>query len=200
MIHPSFSLSLRVFSYAILLLPTLDILTAYSISIIITSNNIYTIFTGKDSTEAGKSWFTCIFLLVIKFVSAMVPILVAVGVSNLVTVLKYLGLITFFHSFGIPIALQLSSQWICYKKFKQTHQSSYDLQESSSFNGNGSNNNHRQERSRLVQSSSVPSSVKPSDLYMTPYSTIFSHWPAVVILGVISFVMLTLTIISLFNV
>ena len=197
MIHPPFSLSLRIFSYSILLFPNLDIITAYSISVIITTNNIFTVFTGKDSTEANKSRFACILLPSLKFLSALIPVLVAAAVSNLVTVLKYLGLITFFHSFGIPIALQLSSQWVCYKKFKPTHRSAStcDLQETSSYNGNGS---HREERSGLVPSS-LTQSVKSSDLYMTPYSTMFSHWPVVIAVAVLSVAMLTIAIISLFN-
>ena len=38
-----------------------------------------------------------------------------------------------------------------------------------------------------------------SDLYMTPYSTIFSHWPAVVVIGCVGVVLFLLTVTSLFS-
>ena len=122
---------------------------------------------GKDSADASKLWF--VLLLVIKFVYTLVPILVAMGVSNLVSILKFLGALVIFYNFVIPLLLQLTSQRLCYKTFWQILQSSYDLNDSS------------HENSRLV-----PSSVKPSDLYMTPYSNIFSHWPVVAVIGVMT--------------
>ena len=36
------------------------------------------------------------------------------------------------------------------------------------------------------------------DLYMTPYSTIFSYWPAVVVIGGVGVVLFVLTVASLF--
>ena len=44
----------------------------------------------------------------------------------------------------------------------------------------------------------VPSHVKPSHLYMTPYSSVFSYWPAVVIVTAVCFVMFGLNVFSLF--
>ena len=184
MIHPPFSLSLRILSYVILLVPNVYIISAYAIVVLVVSNNIYTVLTGKDSADASKLWF--VLLLVIKFVYTLAPIVVAMGVSNLVTVLKFLGVLVIFYDYVIPLLLQLTSQRLCYKTFEQILQSSYDLPESSTNGGS-------QESSRLV-----PSSVKPSDLYMTPYSNIFSHWPVVAVLGVMTLLMFVFTVMSSF--
>ena len=155
-------------------------------------NNIYIGLFGKDSAEASKSWRPFIVLVFMKFLVSLAPILVALAVSNLVTVLKYSGFSSFFHSFVIPIVLQLSSQWVCYKMFKRALQSNYDLRDSSS-------NGHMtaEEKTQLIQSSSSP--VKASDLYMTPYSSVFSHWPTVAIVAVVSVILFGLTFSSLFN-
>ena len=178
MIHPPFNLSLRILSYVILLVPNVYIISGYVIVIIVVSGNIYTVLTGKDSADASKLWF--VLLLVIKFVYTLVPILVAMGVSNLVSILKFLGALVIFYNFVIPLLLQLTSQRLCYKTFWQILQSSYDLNDSS------------HENSRLVPS------VKPSDLYMTPYSNIFSHWPVVAVIGVMTVLIFVFTVMSSF--
>ena len=192
MTHSSFSMPLRAFSYFIIIFPSVDILTAYPISCVLMVNNIYLVF-GKDSAEASKKWTSFIVLLVMKFFGSLFPILVAMAVSNLVTVLKYSGFMSFFHSFIVPIIIQFSSQWVCYKTFKKALETrNYTLQESS---GNGAAA-QSEEKSQLIE---TEQSVKPSDLYMTPYSTIFSHWPMGIVIGGAAIVLLALTINSFFN-
>ena len=44
----------------------------------------------------------------------------------------------------------------------------------------------------------MPSHVKPSHLYMTPYSNVFSYWPAVVIVTAVCFVLFGLNLFSIF--
>ena len=191
--HFSFNMALRAFSYFIVIFPSVDILTAYPIACLLMVNNMYTAFGGKDSAEASKKWSSFIVLLAMKFISSLVPILVAMAVSNLVTVLKYSGFVSFFHSFIVPVVIQFSSQWVCYKTFKKSLESrSYALQESS---GNGAAAKN-EERSQLIETTP---SVKPSDLYMTPYSTIFSHWPTGVVVGGVATALLGLTVNSFFN-
>ena len=188
MIHPSFSLSLRILSYGILLVPNVYIISAYAIVVLIAGSNIYSALTGRDSADASGRWF--VLLLAIKFIYSLTPILVAMGVSNFVTVLKFLGAILLIYNFWIPILLQLTSQRLCYKTFKQALQSSYNLQESPVIN------NGAQESSRLIPDLS---SVKPSDLYTTPYSnTIISHWSVVAVMGVLTVFMFIFTIVSMF--
>ena len=52
-----------------------------------------------------------------------------------------------------------------------------------------------EERSLLIRTSFQE---KPSALYMTPYSNIFSYWPAVVVIGVVDIVMCVLAVASFF--
>ena len=190
--YPQYDLGLRIFSYYIILFPSVDVITAYPLAVLLVVNNIYMGLFGKDSAEASKSWRPFIILIFMKFLVSLVPILVALAVSNLVTVLKYSGFSSFFHIFVIPIVLQLSSQWVCYKTFKRALQSNYDLRDSSS-NGHMTT----EEKTQLIQSSSSP--VKASGLYMTPYSSMFSHWPTVAIVAVVSVILFGLTLSSLFN-
>ena len=175
----------------------MDIVTAYPISTTIIVNNVYGSVVGHDSAEASKSRCRSILLMVMKLVTALIPISVAMFVSNLVTVLKYLGLLEICSSLFFPVLLQLSSQWLCYKTFKRALDSASVLHESSALAEN-TNDNHKEseDRSRLIQPATV-SPVKPSDLYMTPYSTIFSHWPVVVGIAVIGVVIFVISFISI---
>ena len=36
------------------------------------------------------------------------------------------------------------------------------------------------------------------DLYMTPYSTVFSHWPVVVVIAIVGVILFSMTVVSLF--
>ena len=192
--RPQFSLSLRVLSYFIILSPNVYIIAAYPMVVIITMNNIYAAFTGEDTAQV-KSWCRFFVLLMIKLIAAVLPIVVAMFVSNLVTVLKYLGVTEFFQSLFFPAILQLRSQWVCYKTFKQ---SKYNLRESSTINNGYDNHKEPEDRSHLIHQPATASSVKPSDFYMTPYSSVFSHWPVVVVIGVISMALFVISIVSLF--
>ena len=130
-----------------------------------------------------------------KLIAAVLPIVVAMFMSNLVTVLKYLGTSEFFQALFFPALLQLRSQWVCYKTFKQ---SGYNLRESSTMSNRNNNHTEAEDRSLLIQQPDKTSSVKPSDFYMTPYSNVFSHWPVVVVIGVISVALFVISIVSLF--
>ena len=172
-------------------------MTAYPVATIIVANNIYGSVVGHDSAEASKSWRRSILLMVMKLVIALIPISVAMFVSNLVTVLKYLGLLELCSSLVFPVLLQLCSQRLCYKTFKRALDSASVLHESSTLAEN-TNDNHKEfeDRSRLLQPATV-SPVKLSDLYMTPYSTIFSHWSVVVGIAVISVIIFVISFISI---
>ena len=186
--HPSYSLALRVLSYYIMLFPSLDVVSAYPLFVITMVNSIYIAIFGKDSAQANKSWTSLIVLLLMKFTLALLPILVAMAVSNLVTILKYSGFFSFFISILMPILLQLRSQWVCWKVFKNATEPKHELEETSLSNGAQRDSENR---SLLIRSSSQ---VNPSALYMTPYSNIFSYWPAVVAIGGVGVVMFLLAV------
>ena len=92
-------------------------ISIYPLIVLTMVNNLYIVVFGKDSAEASKTWKTFFFLLVMKFTAALLPIIVALAVSNLVTVLKFTGLAGIFLAFFFPTLLEISSEWVCRKKF-----------------------------------------------------------------------------------
>ena len=76
------------------------------------------IICGRDTSRKSKHpTRDCVLHYVIKFISASLPIVAALFVSNLVYVLKYAGITGFFICFLFPTALQLRSIWVCSKEF-----------------------------------------------------------------------------------
>ena len=192
---PSYDLALRILSYFIMLFPSIDVISIYPLIVLTMVNNTYIVVFGKDSAQASKAWTSFFVLLVMKFIAALLPILVAMAVSNLVIVLKYAGLMAFFLAFFIPTCLQLRSQWVCKQTFANVLDTphSHELQESSSTE-QFSPDPATRETHRLI---STPLR-KSSDLYMTPYSNVFSYWPVVLVIGVLEVFLFVLAISGLF--
>lgn len=182
-------MALRVLSYFIVLFPSIDVISVYPLIILAMVNNIYTLVFGKDYTKTPKTWFTFFIRVMMKLIAAILPILVAMGVSNLVKVSRYAGLTGFFISFFIPTLLQLCSQWACKKRFEASLAVQRELRDAASFANNNTTNNN----SATVGTYQVKSSIT----YMTPYSTIFSHWHAVIVLGGMGVVLFLLTMAGL---
>ena len=188
------STQLKVLSYYIFLLPPVYICLNYPLNIQPIVNNIYSVFFSRVTRKRSKR---CDQLLkpVIRLFAAVIPLTVAFGVSNLVTVLQYAGLSGFLLAIVFPTALQLQSIRVCKKVFRgvcrvQTMFPSDDLTE-------------REERNMTLTTSADSSTQdnKPQNeslLYMTPYSTrILSHPIAVIIIGAIGGILFLLTIASL---
>ena len=187
--EPSNSTPLRVLSYYIFLLPTVYICLNYTLNIQPIVNNIYSVFFRKDT---GKRTKRCDRLLkpLIRLFAAVIPLLVAFGVSNLVTVMQYTGLSGFILSFAVPTALQLQSIRVC----KQTFGGAYPVQTSYGFT--------EKESTTLTTSTESSTQEKKlqneSSLYMTPYSMrVFSHPIAVIVIGTTGGILFLLTIASL---
>ena len=121
--------------------------------------------------------------------TAILPIIAALFIANLVYVVKYGGLLGLFICYFFPIILQLQSQYVCYKTFKEV-----------SLFGKG-------EKSPLSVSEELPllagRQQKISGFrwregtYYTPYSNVFSHPIIVVMFGVVALVTCGLVIASL---
>ena len=133
-----------------------------------------------------------------KLVAAVLPILIAMFVSNLVQVLNYAGIIGFFIAFFFPAFLHLRSQWVCFQTFRNI------LRSGSKLNGYGSHGNETTPLLGGVAEQSFSRDLlefffttKHSDLYKTPYSMFFSYPIFVVVIGVVSFMTLVFTIVSL---
>jgi hypothetical protein len=115
---PSVSPALQALSYYLVLFPSIDVISAYPLTIHAISNNIFMIICGRDTSRKSKHpTRDGILQYTIKFLSAILPIVAALFVSNLVYVLKYAGITGFFICFLFPTALQLRSIWVCSKEF-----------------------------------------------------------------------------------
>ena len=186
---------MRILSYYILLFPTLLVVSVYPLGLMNISNNVFVCLLGKDTADPRNTWASYSFLLLLKFFAALIPVLVAMGVSNLVTIFKYTGIVDFLISVGIIILLQLHSQWVCKHKFTAALKNHVELPHSSNGDRDGNQNFDGDSKERDLL---VPSHVKPSHLYMTPYSNVFSYWPAVVIVTAVCFVLFGLNLFSIF--
>ena len=126
-------------------------------------------------------------MFLIKLFAAVVPILIALGVSNLVEVLVFSGLSGFILGFVFPAVLQLQSTRVCKKVFIVL------LTEKTTSSMKDMDSHTRAE----VVCSLHDKKPKESSLYMTPYSTrILSHPVAVIILGSLGVVFFLVTIAS----
>ena len=114
--HKHHSTALRILSYVIILFPSIDVCSAFPLVVHTTVNNIYTVVFGRDTSQ-DTGFKYCLIQRLMKFVAAILPIGIALFVSNLVIVLNYAGIIGFFIAFFFPVVLQLSSQWVCQKTF-----------------------------------------------------------------------------------
>ena len=184
------SVSLKVISYWIIFFPSLDVVSSYPLSVLTMFNNLYTVLRGRDSSQAPKTWTSSILFILLRGVTALVPILVAMGVSNLVIILKYAGLLAFTTAFFLPAVLQIRSQWVCKSTFFRF-----------GWEITGDPVMIPQE-GLTIQSHLIPKNKKAltssRQLYMTPYSTLFSHWPAVIVIASVCVVLFVVTTVGLF--
>ena len=200
--------ALRALSYYLILFPSLDTLSAFPLVLQATTNNIYCLLTGRDTSEEAKHRYDWLLLLLLRLLVAVVSILAAFGIANLVQVLKYGG----FVAFGIlifPALLQFQSIRVCKKLFVAvvaTRKESFPMsnlvreQDGSSDDGKGkgSQTESGTEAAPLL-SVQDQAALKESSLYMTPYSNrILSHPIAVVVIGIITAVLCLLAVVSMF--
>ena len=193
------STQLRVLSYFIFLLPSVYVISIYAINVQPIANNIYSVFFRQDTGKRSKRCDQLLKVL-IRLFSAVTPLAVAFGISNLVTVLQYSGLPGFILSFVFPFALQLRSIRVCKRIFCGVR-----TVQTFSFMATNSTEQEKSDSMKLNAGADVipsPQEKKPqneSSLYMTLYSTrILSHPIAVIIIGIIGELLFLLTIAGFF--
>ena len=216
MTSPVHSIAIRVLSYYIVLFPSIDVCSVYPLVVHTLVNNIYTVIFNRDTSQA-KGWKHRFLQLLMKFIVAILPITVALVVSNLVHVLKYAGLIG-FTAFFFPIFLQLSSQWVCCKTFSymldkpggySTKKKSRSITENKSDNSMEMQDMIEEEDALLLNEEDNNTSTmkrvfeflftrKNASLYMTPYSTVLSYPISVIIISILACICFILSIVSLF--
>ena len=190
---------MRVLSYYIIFFPSIDVCSVFPLLIHTIVNNIYTVIFGHDTSQTN-GWKHRIIQVVMKFVAALLPIVIALFVSNLMYVLKYAGLLGFFISLFFPILWQLTSQWKCFRCsiISNRKQDSTDSFPSPIH-----------EDTPLLDNSATTQSIGKSVcrflftyekmyLYKTPYSTFLSHPLCVIFFLILATVCFVFTIMSLF--
>ena len=181
-------MQLRILSYLIVLFPSLDVCTIYPLAVYTLVNNVFLVVMGKDtsqSTLAYEWWIR----LAMKAGIAVLPIMCAMFVANLLSVLTYAGLISFLNFFFFPSILQLASQRMCVKKFRRPQ---------TILNDHDTINCGTQwdERTPLIGADPVPHGCGQA-VYTTPYSIPgLSHPLAVVAISVVGAALFVLTFVG----
>ena len=181
--HGDHPLPLRAFSYYLIFFPSLDVISAYPLTNICIVNNVYTVITGRDTSEPAKWKYDWILHLSMKFIVALIPILLAFASANLVYILSYTGILAFGLLLLFPGVLQLRSTYVCSKKFGQcvAPQAKEDSQPLIN---------------KVAKSSKLSCS---SWSYMTPYSnSVISHPLFVCLIGCFGACFFVFALVSLF--
>eukprot|EP00731_Ephydatia_muelleri_P012383 Em0006g1277a len=171
------SVAIRVLSYFIILVPS--IISAYPLVVYFTSNNIYLVLMGKDTSQktSTREW---VVLVLIKAIFGVLPLIVALFVSNLIFILKYAGLVAFLTSALFPGVLQLTSQRKCAKVFGGKREGVADSQPTPST-GLEMDTIKREEGAPLMEGEKADgekeaSRMRKDAVYTTPYSLpVLSH-------------------------
>lgn len=179
--------ALKVLSYYIILFPSLDVISAYPLNNATIANNVYIIITGRDSTD-DKRQYVKLFLLLLKFICAVLPLALAFAVSNLLYVVEYAGLLGFAICHLYPAMLQFASQYHCMKV----------------FGGSTCSINASDEGAPLLGKAKKGNFLKnwwltwKNPAYWTPHSTFISHPISVSIICVICLILFGLSVGSFF--
>ena len=195
-------MGLRVLAYYLLLFPSLDVVSAYPLMVHTVVNNLYIIIVGRDTSSPPSKrykWADFALRITLRLIVATVPILAAMGVANLIYVLKYAGLMGFCICFFFPTSLQAMSIYKCKKMFVPNQ-----------FSVSGSHGSEEQrsllsprtdeilsDKHSLLSTRTLKGKEKLST-YMTPYSNRFStHWLVISLVGVLGVCLFILVLASL---
>jgi hypothetical protein len=166
-------------------------------------NNLYILITGHDTSKRSKHRFDLLLRVALRLVVALLPILAAFGVANLIYVLKYAGLLGFICYF-FPFLLQLRSIQVCKKRFSTSHFSMSnnrirDSGDEEDIKSTGTISPRLEtEKESLLLAKDLDSKAMRA-LYMTPYSNVLlSHPIAVVVVGIVGLFLFILALSSLF--
>ena len=203
---PSNPMYLRIISYCVIFIPPLLGFSAYLLNVHPMVNNIYTVVMGHDTSKSPQNIRYRLLLLMMRFLAATIPILLACGVSNLVTVRRYSGPLAFAITIFFPTALQLQSIRVCKKKFQDVHVRLHMVQNAVHDSREGCDKLDNKDEATASSTEIVLHSLQftqpqneSSRLYMTPYSSrVFSRPTAVTIIGAIGLLLFLLSIANLF--
>ena len=116
--QPQYNIVARIVSYYIVLFPSLDVISLYPLYVTSIANNIYQVVMCRDTSQGDCTCKDKIEKLVFRFFCAFLPLIGAAFISNLVTLLKIVGLFSIIIIYFIPIACQLQSKRLCRKQIE----------------------------------------------------------------------------------
>lgn len=217
---------MRIVSYYIILFPSLDVIAVYPLSNHVITNNLYIFITGHDTSVKPKYRCDWILRIALKVINALLPIVAAFGVANLVYILKFVGVFGFM-CYAFPVLLQMKSTYVCKKTFftpavkvpvsptvgksdkstvdeNASRNSDYGGKEADKTMSSVCNAAGRKYRSLLSELKGffLPNNDQSKELrhfYMTPYShVVFSHPAFVLVIGIIGVCVFILAVLGLF--
>ena len=173
-------------------------MSAFPLTIHCIVNNIYMILTGQDTSKEPR--WRCDWLLrfVLRFFAALLPLLAAMGIANLIYVLKYAGLVGFTIALFFPAVLQLRSIYICNRTFGSTIPQRCAVNDAIVTDESSSLILKVDRRTMLELSGVLEFHRKKRDNYMTRYSRGYLSHPLIVLVIVgIGFCLFILAVVSL---
>lgn len=162
-------------------------MSAFPLTIHCIVNNIYTILTGQDTSEDPRWRCDWLFRFILRFVAALLPLLAAMGIANLIYVLKYAGLVGFTIALFFPAVLQLRSIYVCNRDFgPSTERIIDDISDSKVTENTPLIQTSGEEISKADESMIELSGVlefrrRKRSSYMTPYSRGYLSHPLIVL-------------------
>ena len=111
-----YSIIARIFSYFIILFPSLDVISIYPLYVTTLSNNFYLAVMCRDTSQGKFSWKDKMGKLAFRLIFAIIPLIGAAFISNLVTLLQLAGLFVAILQFFIPATCQWQSKRLCGKQ------------------------------------------------------------------------------------
>ena len=177
------------------------------------ADNVYLALFCRDISQE-KGWKPTLMQLVLRLVIALVPLVMAMFVTNLVYVNKYAGLIGFFIGMACPVVLQLRSQWVCREKLASVIAIGTEIMNHSDdvADQNDDNDVASQQTNPFLKGSTVESNnsssirkfltfflyFQDSVLYRTPYSTVLSYPLSVFFFSILLVILFLFAVASLF--
>ena len=181
-------------------------MSAFPLTIHCIVNNIYIILTGQDTSQPPRWKYDWIFRFVLRFIAALIPLLAALGMANLIYVLKYAGLVGFTIALFFPAVLQLRSIYVCNREFGSYNNS---ITAHHAVNGKVTEDTPliqsgdekpplKLDKRKRIQMSGVLEFHRRRSRYMTPYSRGYLSHPMIVLVIVgIGFCLFMLAVTSL---
>ena len=111
------NIAVRVLSYFIIIFPSMDLISAYPLIVTTLSNNIYSAIMCRDTSEDTVTWEDRRKKYIFRIFFALSPLIGAMFVSNLVTVINIAGIFSFTTIFFVPTTCQFLSKYLCSKNY-----------------------------------------------------------------------------------